>query len=119
MQLNEIMQKKGPREERVARAMTDYLVEKFLYDARESFRTNDRILGQMFSGETEEEWIRYRLLKMQIQSYIGEPLDEAVDRAWKKLSQMYKPLTDQERRKLTKKQYQTAPEHEQHHGEIF
>ena len=119
MQLNEIMQKKGPREERVTRAMTEYIVEKFIFDARESFKSEERILGQMFAGETEEEWIRYNMLKMQIMSYIGEPLDEAVDRAWNKLAEKYKPLTDQERRKLTKKQYQTAEEHPQHHGEIF
>ena len=105
MILNEIMRKQGPREERVTRAMTDYIVEKFMYDAHKSFG-NVNVPGDyashFFGGKTEEEWIRFKLQEEQLMSYIGEPLDEAVERAWKKLSQKYKPMSDEERQSMTK-----------------
>ena len=107
MILNEIMRKKGPREERVIRAMTDYIVERFMYDAHESFCSVDvpgDYASHFFGGTTKEEWIRFRLQEQQLMSYIGEPLDDAVEGAWKKLSQKYKPLSDEEREDMTREQ---------------
>ena len=109
MQLNEIMRKPGPRlatTKRVVNAVSDYIVEKFLSDARKSFEESEGMVRTAFLGTTEEEWIRYGLHEPKDLSHsMVDVQKRALQKAWESITKRYPPLTREERRDLTDSKY--------------